>query len=343
MYALRQTLSDTDALRAFAGRVVFLDGNIAGGKTTLATRLRKLAEGQKTDKRVGVYLEQAHAGLLELFYSDPARYWFSLQQTMGILRTVDYERAHRRASNHGHAALIDRGMVGNLAFACLGSIANGDTGADGAPGPLLRVHLDTLLAKQVWDTLSGADLLYLHAPAHVCAKRAKRRGEVEADVDVGYFEQVEAAHLYAVVYLHLVHPRRTPRTFVCDWSAPEPALPMPERGAELQLVAADAYRSSSIDSEGPAHALDIPAAAGIRDRDAHTPADVARMWETLVGAHSPCAPVAVRLDGADPAKEHDVRAQWFDAMPVLARCIGHAIDRVTQDMADPSPGALDVL
>lgn len=97
-----------------AGKVIVIEGIIAAGKTTLIRDLeRRLKE---RGERVIVKEEKVNTLLLSLYITDMERYAFSFQVIM-LNQRLSILRQAQSLKERGYTVLVDRGLVGDLAFA----------------------------------------------------------------------------------------------------------------------------------------------------------------------------------------------------------------------------------
>ncbi len=159
------------------GNVIFVEGNIGCGKSTLAKAL-----GERIGYRV--LDEPVDQELLELFYSDPAKWAYMFQMAMLHKRW----RIQMQAACEEPGAIVDRSLWGDMVFA--------------------KEHVRAgNIHKMEWKTYCAAVknmclvlfpptlLLYLATDPETCLNRVRRRSrQSEEGVDLDYLTHIDAGY-----------------------------------------------------------------------------------------------------------------------------------------------------
>jgi len=165
--------------------VYVLEGAIGAGKTHLCALLA--GDG------VRVQRELTDDPLRRLFRADPARYAFALQATMQRERALTLRYEVERARTLGHtAAVLDRSVLGDLAFAALNA-ARGNISADeyAAYTALAGTSVDDVLARAL-PPCARVLVVYLRSPASACIERQRTRDGFA--IEERYMQELVAAH-----------------------------------------------------------------------------------------------------------------------------------------------------
>jgi deoxyadenosine/deoxycytidine kinase len=159
------------------GNVIFVEGNIGCGKSTLARAL-----GERFGYRV--LDEPVDRELLELFYSDPKKYAFMFQMAMLHKRW----RIQIQAACEEPGAIVDRSLWGDMVFA--------------------REHTDTGNIHPIeWRTYCSAVrnmclvlfpptlMLYLATDPETCLERVRKRNRPsEEGIDLDYLRRIDEGY-----------------------------------------------------------------------------------------------------------------------------------------------------
>jgi len=169
----------------FKGTVLVLEGLIGVGKTTLGKSLKKYF----TDSGIKCkfFKEYMNKELLVMYLEDKEKYAFLFQGIMVTKRVQIYKKA-LEFSRQGGFAIVDRGIMGDMAFAKM-QFDNGF---------FTPKEYDTYNSLIKKERISSPDItLYLKTSPKVAFDRMLNRGS-EAEkksYTLKYFQDLESAHL----------------------------------------------------------------------------------------------------------------------------------------------------
>jgi len=166
-------------------RVVFLEGNIGAGKSTLGNRLKATGHFEFIPEPVAVWREK---GMLKKFYDEPTRWAFTFQWAAFMTRAKTWHDIIT-ATDHSRVVLersiyCDRHVFAKNCY---------ETG--------LMDEDEWRTYCELWDWLRAnwcifpECILYLRTPAKVCLQRIQRRGRVEEKmIPLDYLQDLERLH-----------------------------------------------------------------------------------------------------------------------------------------------------
>lgn len=161
--------------------VVWIEGVIGAGKTTLARELAR-RRGWRT-------IEEVVDGnpYLGKFYADPARWAFAMQIHLLHVRHAQHQLASWE-TQLGQTCVLDRGLPGDSVFARM----------LWESGKIDRVEWDTYrLARDVMlrSLQPPSIMLYLDVPAEVALGRVRERGRAaEGGIPVEYLSELKRGY-----------------------------------------------------------------------------------------------------------------------------------------------------
>lgn len=163
-----------------SGLWVAVEGNIAVGKSTLIKQVK-----EAWASNVSVWYETIPNDLLELFYTWPKQYSFTLQMNTLTRRAMDIQES-LRASSWGHLHVFDRSILGDLVFA-LQHRLNGNI----QPKEWIVYQQQAESIHLFERLLPSIDrIVYLFNRPSTSVKNVKKRGQVDADVPFSLLDQL---------------------------------------------------------------------------------------------------------------------------------------------------------
>jgi len=190
-----------DALVEFLrGKITFIEGNMCAAKSTLCKAIKE--HFHDSELQVHVFFEGFDAELLAKFNENPHKYAAALQldQQRRCDEIIRKAREALVASNYQCACIIDRGRLGNAAFAAVHR-SNGNMSERAfreyleryasAPAPKVLSQLECNLFTQ-----DGANYVFIEVEPTVAYERCKtvRKRAEESNNQLAYFEQLERQH-----------------------------------------------------------------------------------------------------------------------------------------------------
>lgn len=169
----------------FKGIVLILEGLIGTGKTTLGKSLE--AYFIKAGIKCKFFTEYKNDDLLNMYLRDKEKYAFHFQSIMIIKRIEIYKEA-MDFSKQGGLAIVDRGIMGDMAFAKMQFDNSYFTDEE------YKVY-KSLIKK---EKLQVAHItVFLKTEPEVAFERMKNRGneEEKKSYSLNYFQELEKAHL----------------------------------------------------------------------------------------------------------------------------------------------------
>ena len=166
--------------------LVLLEGNIAAGKTTLGRQLAASPSFEFVPEPVDRWQDGFAANLLERFYTDTARWSFTLQICAFVTRTQAIQ---------AHAADPDRVTVFERSIYCDRHVFAKNLHQQG-----LMDDTEWALYLHFWNHLRDSApipdaILYLRTPADECYQRLQVRARAEEKtIPLAYLQQLEARH-----------------------------------------------------------------------------------------------------------------------------------------------------
>jgi deoxyadenosine/deoxycytidine kinase len=166
------------------GSILIFEGNIAVGKSTLVKSICRFLslEGYPPI----FFAENISKPLLDLYLSDKRKYAFPFQVIVARDRKNILSKAARLASN-GRIVIIDRGLLGDKAFATMQKDEGFFTSAE------FKVYLDLVEAEPIHVPIHH---VFLDCTPEVAFSRMLERNipeEVES-YNLDYFVKVDKAH-----------------------------------------------------------------------------------------------------------------------------------------------------
>ncbi len=166
--------------------LVLLEGNIAAGKTTLGQQLSGSAFFEFVSEPVERWQGGFAANLLERFYSDTARWAFTLQICAFVTRTQALQ---------AHAARADSVTVFERSIYCDRHVFAKNLHAHG-----FMDDTEWALYLHFWNHLHDSApvpdaILYMRTPAEECHRRLQIRARAEEKtIPLDYLQQLEVRH-----------------------------------------------------------------------------------------------------------------------------------------------------
>lgn len=147
--------------------------------------------------RVKVIVETPNKNLLEMFYAEPDRYAWLLQNITQKGCAEVHLNAHIEAERSDALILIDRSAIGNAAFAHLNHKIN--------PNRITEKHLehfDDFTKNHILNEFPSDMFVLLNMPLETCIKRLKQRSikTGESIPDAAYLAQLEEQHDLFMAY-----------------------------------------------------------------------------------------------------------------------------------------------
>ncbi len=166
--------------------LVLLEGNIAAGKTTLGKRLTASPAFEFVPEPVDRWQDGFAANLLERFYTDTARWAFTLQICAFVTRTQALQ---------AHTADLQRVKVFERSIYCDRHVFAKNLHQHG-----FMDDTEWALYLHFWNHLHDSApipdaILYLRTPAEECYRRLQIRARSEEKtIPLEYLQQLEARH-----------------------------------------------------------------------------------------------------------------------------------------------------
>lgn len=179
------------------GLVIVLEGGIAVGKSTAARALHTLLTS--LGHTVTLMTEKINQDLLALYLGDMQRYAFPFQSIVACERVQLYKEAQRLAEL-GHVVLIDRSLIGDLAFATMQMEKGFFSASEWAVYHSL-IGLSTTNKQQVArEFMRDAVILFFDTKPAEAFRRMQGRGIASelAAYKPGYFADLHAAYETAI-------------------------------------------------------------------------------------------------------------------------------------------------
>ena len=168
----------------FTGAVVWVEGLIGAGKSTLSQKLAGLLEFR-------AFHEPVEADYLGKFYTDPKRYAFEFQLRQLARRKLIHELAQSEAvaAIDYKGAVLDRGLPGDRVFAKL-HVHTGNISAE-------QWTTYELLFNQAMSTIRPPALLvYLDTDPDVAMERVRNRNRgAESGMTIDYLKMLRKGYL----------------------------------------------------------------------------------------------------------------------------------------------------
>jgi len=178
------------------GTLIVLEGSIAAGKTTLAFALRDYLTA--LGRKVIVMLEPIQKEFLNLYQSAIGRYAFPFQSVMARERIQTYREALWQIEA-GVTVIMDRSLVGDLAFAVMQRDAGHFTAAEWQVyNTLIGLNADNKDVDQKF--MSEAIIIYLDVTPQVSFDRMLHRA-IESEIKaytLDYFQKLDVAYEEAI-------------------------------------------------------------------------------------------------------------------------------------------------
>ncbi|XP_070566890.1 NADH dehydrogenase [ubiquinone] 1 alpha subcomplex subunit 10, mitochondrial-like isoform X2 [Ptychodera flava] len=184
-------------------KIFVVDGNIAVGKTTLATKLaEKLGlhyigepDLHYFDRQVGdgEPLDPKFTGnvTLQKFYDDPKAkdgHTFRLQMVMYMIRYLQYSDAMEHLLSTGQGVVMDRCVYSDFVF--LEAILK-----EGLIRRQCHEYYNEVKGISIWRIIPPHLVIYLDAPVRVIQQRIKERGiPYEQNIQDSYLEALDEAY-----------------------------------------------------------------------------------------------------------------------------------------------------
>lgn len=203
------------------GHITFVEGNMCAAKSTLCKAIEEHFSGKQSPLEVFVFFEGFDAALLAKFNENPKKYAWELQanQQHRCDNAIVEAKRKLKEKNYNCACIIDRGRLGNAAFARV-HVSNGNMTLDAFADYLRRFidepyakdpgHLDDVRAKlpdtkslddielleRLLFTQDDARYVFVGVEPHVAYERCKRvrRRSEESNNELEYFKQIGAQH-----------------------------------------------------------------------------------------------------------------------------------------------------
>ena len=185
-------------------KLIFIEGNIGSGKTTLVNSLKSIAETNETffvmeepvEKWRTVYIDDSGKNILELFYENMSRYSFQFEVIIMITRYRRIVEALRLANMTGQSCniVIERSLLTDRM--CFAENLKDEGHMDSLDWKIYVDWFDTFMSA-VEPMFENLDVryLYLLTPADVCFQRMNERGRgEESSVPISYLKLLEKKH-----------------------------------------------------------------------------------------------------------------------------------------------------
>lgn len=178
-----------ERLKHLRGSIIILDASVGAGKTTLGKHLTRFLNEQGIPTLF--FEEQVHLPMLQLFLKDMNKYSFMFQIHMLSGRQLVYAEALQKAHNENKCVIIDRGYVGDYAFALM----HRDAGRINEDEWNAYIDLIKSLPRP-----APSKIIYLDVKPDICLERIKKRdrkGEKDS-YNGDYLQKLHDAHLRAI-------------------------------------------------------------------------------------------------------------------------------------------------
>lgn len=177
-----------ERLRHLRGSVIVIEANIGAGKTTLGTKLVELLQNSGIPAKF--YEEPINLTLLELFLTNPEKYAFTLQMFMLTQRKGIYIDAEQFARKENGVAIIDRGILGDIAFFNLNLDLNRINDSES------KVYMDVV---QNMKLPQPTNVVYLDVHPEIALQRIKgrNRGSEGSIYTIEYLQELDSNHKLA--------------------------------------------------------------------------------------------------------------------------------------------------
>lgn len=168
--------------------MVLLEGNIGAGKTTVGRALEAHTPFEFIEEPTKAWQEKYGTNMLELFYSDTARWAFTFQVNAFVTRAKTWHEIGRLTDSRQvileRSIFCDRFVFAENCYRT-GLISAAEYG----------LYLD-LWRFTTDHFVNQPDLiLYLRTPAEECLRRMRARGRYEeVGVPLSYLEELETLH-----------------------------------------------------------------------------------------------------------------------------------------------------
>ena len=163
------------------GAVVWFEGNIGAGKSSLTATVARLLDAQAMHEPV------KSNPYLDLFYSDQQRWGYSMQVHM-LQERYRLQRLAAEFAANGTTALLDRGLPGDRVFCRM-------------------LTDDGIISELEWETYNRfyeimclglptpTLIVFLDVSPEICLRRIQTRGRaVEAGIPLDYLRKVDAGY-----------------------------------------------------------------------------------------------------------------------------------------------------
>jgi len=181
-------------------KIIFLDGNIGVGKTTLLESIRNLYG--RLGIPITIVVEEI-PDTLEKFLKDPFAYAFEMQMCFLENRYKNFEKALERMTGEEKIMIVDRSwIVGDASFCAIqvkeGNLTTTELKTYVAKRMQLAIDITAAIERMESKTRTTIQQVfcYLKAPVNVCLKRIHERGrplEKESYHD-SYLSKLEFNH-----------------------------------------------------------------------------------------------------------------------------------------------------
>ena len=173
-------------LRNFVGHIVIIEGPISAGKTTLGKSIEHLFK--RYDVKCIFLEEYKNDALLNFYIQNMKNNAFTFQMIMLRERFRIYMEAVRLA-NDGYAVFMDRGLVGDLAFALMQMSKKFFTDEQ------TKIYM-SMLESEKNNIIEPSLTVFLKlSPSKAYQRLIKRNNEVEvSNYSVEYFTELESAY-----------------------------------------------------------------------------------------------------------------------------------------------------
>lgn len=184
--------------------IITFEGNISSGKSTWISTLAKV-------KGIIPTYERISSDLLQLFYSNPSKYAFTLQCLTQIRRNceLNYNYLYKSFKANGSTIIHDRGLFGDLCFALI-HYGEGNMNQKEMDAYSIEAKLENIVLNN-----SRIDkIIYLHSTPERCKNAVLNRGDVDKGVPIEYLTKLDELHFHGIIYLIL----KGMNISVVDWT-----------------------------------------------------------------------------------------------------------------------------
>ncbi len=170
------------------GPVIWVEGNIGSGKTTLTKRLAETLD-------LRPFLEPVESNpYLKRFYEDPKRWAFPMQVAL-LSHRYAMQKAAMWEAVLGRGAILDRGLPGDRVFCRLHMLAENMS-------QLEWQTYDQLYNIMACELRVPSLIVFLDVEPDVALRRIKKRARgAEVGIDIDYLERLRAGYMDLLVQI----------------------------------------------------------------------------------------------------------------------------------------------